>query len=281
MTTNARTWWYAYGQSSGQEEPFAQPLLELLDAVETAFAGTGADTPGWDDPHEGPEGEGREALEEQYSRCLDPGKYRILWARAEAWTEVLLARGWADATEVAGEQLPWLIPPHTPRCRATVLRPRRPGAEALTLLRTATDDATGSADLTGVDAQLPGLVIALGEPALPVATIPVCGCDACDAGSADLLEDLDSSILSIVDGSFEVTLTPGVEGRCTSFGSTLSSGDDRVTVSAQLTAGPWADGWSPRPLSPPITPSPAVDLWWRRRRSGAEITCTALPESER
>src|SRR5690606_22817037 len=43
---------------------------------------------------------------------------------------------------------------------------------------------------------------------LPVETIPDCGCDACDSGSRDLLEQLDQSILSIVDGSYEALISP-------------------------------------------------------------------------
>ena len=264
MTTIAPTWWTARQDAqleasredpSFREELLSQPLMDLLDAVETAFAETAAGTPGWEDPHDGPDGDWRDALEEEYSRCLAPGKYRILWARADAWTQVLFARGWADAAEIAdGASLPWLIEPLTARHRATVLRPRRPGAQPLTLLRTAPDDATGSTDLTGADAQLPGLVIGLGEPIVPVETVPDCGCDACDSGSADLLEALDSTILSIVDGSFEVTLSPGTESQRTSFGGSLSSDDERVTVSAQISAGPWADDWTPRTLIPPVEP---------------------------
>lgn len=255
MTTNAPTWWDAHRPSSEQDEPFSRELLDLLDAVETAFAETAAGTPGWEDPHDGPDGDWRDALEEEYSRCLAPGKYRILWARADAWTQVLFARGWADAAEIAdGASLPWLIEPLTARHRATVLRPRRPGAQPLTLLRTAPDDATGSTDLTGADAQLPGLVIGLGEPIVPVETVPDCGCDACDSGSADLLENLDSTILSIVDGSFETVLSPGWTSRRTSFGASGSSSEEGTDRSMALTAQPWADEWEPRPLSPAIDP---------------------------
>jgi len=45
--------------------------------VEDAFAETGVATPGWDDPHVGPDGQELDVREEEYSRCLDPGKYRI------------------------------------------------------------------------------------------------------------------------------------------------------------------------------------------------------------
>lgn len=268
------------------------PLLALLDEVEAAFEETGADTPGWEDPHLEADGTSGDPSGEEYSRCLDPGKYRILWARAEAWMEVLTARGWADAVEAEGRdiedsrvsasgisassirvgdiedsglaggaQIHWAVPPRVERYRTTVLNPRRPGALPLVLARTAPDEAAGSTDLVGREALILGLVIGIGNPAVPVSTVPDCGCDACDSGSRDLLEDLDSTLLSVVDGSFEAVLRPGWTSQRTSFGAEGggegdSEGDSeegsRLTMT--LTAQPWAEGWTPRPLGPAITP---------------------------
>lgn len=69
---------------------FAPLLLE----VEGAFAQTGADTPGWSDPHAD-----REVAEEEYSHVSQPGKYRIINARVEAWVRAL-----ADHDIVCGDR---------------------------------------------------------------------------------------------------------------------------------------------------------------------------------
>ena len=122
---------------------------------------------------------------------------------------MLTARGWADAAEVDDSgQVDWAVLPHADRHRATVLRPRRQGALPLVLVRTAAEEAAGSTDLESSDSEILGLVIGIGDPAVPVSTTPDCGCDACDSGSRDLLENLDRTLLSIVDGSFEVAHTP-------------------------------------------------------------------------
>ncbi len=44
---------------------------------------------------------------EEYSRCLDPGKYRILDRRIEAWAQVLRDRGIADAGDLPLGGPPW------------------------------------------------------------------------------------------------------------------------------------------------------------------------------
>lgn len=264
-TTPAPTWWEADHASLGEiaseqwadvGPPFSDALLQLLSEVEEAFDETGADTPGWEDPHRGPDREDRDSLEEEYSRCLDPGKYRILWARAEAWTRVLTARGWATREDAETGDLRagvhWARPPRLELHRTTVLRPRRPGALPLVLARTAPDDAAGSTHLESGDALILGLVVGIVDPAVAVSTVPDCGCDACDSGSRDLLEDFDRTLLSIVDGSFEAVLSPDWSSQRTSFGASGGSGEDGTGPSLTLTAQPWADGWTPRPLSPAI-----------------------------
>src|SRR5699024_2075680 len=102
-TTTDPTWWqeqHAYLQQCAETgdgaagPPFSAPLLDLLADVEHAFAVTGADTPPWPDPHLGPGGRDVPVREEEYSRCLDPGKYRIVVTRAEAWAPDLPVRCW-------------------------------------------------------------------------------------------------------------------------------------------------------------------------------------------
>jgi len=71
--------------------------------VAEAFVTTGSTTPQWPDPHEGSEG----PLDEEYSRCLDPEKYRILSARAEAWVLSLTRLGLACAEEIEAPSGVW------------------------------------------------------------------------------------------------------------------------------------------------------------------------------
>ena len=150
MAENAPpTWWqehHAFLLECAEEgevdagPPFSAQLLDLLADVERTFAVTGADTPPWPDPHLGPDGQDLPVREEEYSRCLDPGKHRILAARADAWAQVLVATGWAEREEIADSAaLSWLTDPLVTTRRATVLRPHRPGAQPLLLVRTAPD----------------------------------------------------------------------------------------------------------------------------------------------
>ena len=143
-TTTDPTWWQehqAFLLESAEEDeidagpPFSAQLLDLLADVESAFEVTGADTPPWPDPHLGPSGRDIPVREEEYSRCLDPDKHRIVVTRAEAWAQVLTARDWAEREEVDDvAALPWLTAPHPGGCGATILRPHRSGAQPLLLV---------------------------------------------------------------------------------------------------------------------------------------------------
>ncbi|MGO1201390.1 MAG: DUF6226 family protein [Dermabacteraceae bacterium] len=295
----ARTWWqehHTFLQQLAEDgevqagPPFSPQLLDLLADVERAFAVTGADTPPWPDPHLGPGGREVPVREEEYSRCLDPGKHRILGARAEAWALVLTERGWAEREEIIdGAALPWLIAPHARTHRTTALWPHRPGAQAVLLVRTAPDDGEGDRDLEPADALLPGIVVGLGDPPLPVETIPVCGCDACDSGSRDLLEQLDQAVLSIVDGSYEVEISPRGRSERSSFGASAGSGSDDPAVTVRIAAGPWAPDWTPRPMDPMLDLDVQSDPWteemlhepWPSRLLDAVIWAFPVPFARR
>ncbi|MEU6841160.1 DUF6226 family protein [Streptomyces sp. NPDC046716] len=158
---------------------------ELRAAVDAAFADTGADTPAWADPH--PD---RGPLDEEYSRCLDPGKYRILAARADAWIRVLCGRGLATAEPVGDPAGLWLRTPDAPLSGPVLLRPARADAVPLVLGFGAIDDVPRTV-----------VVVGAGEPAVPVEQVPDCGCDACDDGSEGLLELLDDAVVAVVSGT--------------------------------------------------------------------------------
>lgn len=140
--------------------------------VEQACAGL--DLPSWPDPHAD-----REVVEEEYSRLTDPERYRVLHLRARAWVEVL-----AGVSGVVVDQP--ALPTQEHVARVTRLSP--PGEDAVPLL------------ILETDAALPGLIVALGTPDWELDAVPDCGCDACDSGSADLLEVLDDLVVRVVLG---------------------------------------------------------------------------------
>ncbi|MFF1396312.1 DUF6226 family protein [Streptomyces sp. NPDC058287] len=160
--------------------------VDLGRAVDEAFAVTGVDTPPWPDPH--PD---REVRDEEYSRCSAPEKYRILAARADAWTQALSRLGLAEVETVTDPAGIWRREPGV-AVRGTVrLRPVRADAVPLVFGFSAIDDVPGTV-----------LVVGAGEPAVSIEQLPDCGCDACDSGSADLLEVLDDVVVAVVTGEF-------------------------------------------------------------------------------
>ncbi|MFD8571126.1 DUF6226 family protein [Streptomyces sp. NPDC059639] len=179
---------------------------ELREAVEAEFADTGADTPAWGDPH--PD---RAALDEEYSRCLDPGKYRILAARADAWTRVLCGRGLATAEPGGDPGVLWRHTPDVPLDDPVLLRPARADAVPLVFGFGAIDDVPRTV-----------LAVGAGEPAVLVERVPDCGCDACDDGSAGLLELLDDAVIAVVTGAF-VHIDAGPGRRIIDTGETSSA----------------------------------------------------------
>ncbi|HHU09538.1 MAG TPA: VOC family protein [Intrasporangiaceae bacterium] len=141
----------------------------LLPTVEEHFADRDPALATWPAPH--PE---RAPLEEEYSRCLDPGKYRIIAARARAWTAALAERGIAEVSDTDGTLT---ITPHAPDTLPVQVR------------------FTGfdGVDDSGVQ------IVATGSGAT-ITQLPVCGCDACDDGSAPLLREIDDTFLHLIDG---------------------------------------------------------------------------------
>ncbi|MEQ8436406.1 MAG: DUF6226 family protein [Ilumatobacter fluminis] len=159
-------------------------FAELLVEVDAAFAVTARGLRQWDDPH--PD---RMPLDEEYSRVLDPAKWRIIGARVDAWAGALVAAGLA--TFERDVTIDWIDPPGTDLQRTDRLVPTRSGALPIVFARSR---------IEGLDDT--GVTIGAGDPAATVEMIPDCGCDACDSGSDDVLEQIDRSIGGVVRGEF-------------------------------------------------------------------------------
>ena len=170
------------------ELPFPSWLSLLLADVDRAFVVTGAATPGWPDPHPGM----ASPLEEEYSRVTDVGKYRILESRVDAWIDALGHAGYARAAEVSTPR--WLGDDQPPDRHVRVRRidPVAPGGLCLLVADTQVDGERFGLDvgICGSDA----------DDAVLVARVPPCGCDACDSGSEDLLDELDRWFLAVAAG---------------------------------------------------------------------------------
>ena len=152
----------------------------LLPAVDAAFARLRGDLADWPDPHPG----GRRAAEEEYSRRDHPERYRLLAARADAWVEAVVAAGLGGAERVDPASVTWVEPSPLSPSRTTVLR-GRPGT--LPVVVSLLDDETF-------------VRVGVGEPVESLDLQPDCGCDACDTGSADLLDTLDAAFVLALSG---------------------------------------------------------------------------------
>ena len=157
---------------------------ELLTAVELAFEITGRGLRPWPDPH--PD---RSPLAEQYSRLLDPAKWRIIGARSDAWSKALTDNGVAVIERDVS--VDWQDPPGPAITRTDRIVPVAAGALPIVVARSRLDDIDDA-----------GVVLGVGHPSVLVALFPDCGCDACDSGSQDELDHLDRHMLGIVAGRF-------------------------------------------------------------------------------
>lgn len=156
----------------------------LLPAVDEAFARLRGDLADWPNPHPG----GRQPLMEEYSRCLDPGKYRLLAVRTDAWVEAIVTAGLGTAESVEPSSLTWRGEPVLEPTRVTVVR-GGPGTQPIVVGVAASQSAEEAFVQVGV-----------GEPAEVLERQPDCGCDACDTGSADLLETIDDAFVLALSG---------------------------------------------------------------------------------
>jgi len=148
--------------------------------------------PSWIDPHP----DRASPREEEYSRVTDSERYRVVHSRARLWAAVLEDVLGAHAeTLTSGSVAP------DGRSgsfdRGVRLTPCQPGALPLLLLERDVPTHSGDATLAVLDVEV-------GDPGVVVASLPDCGCDACDSGSSDLLEAVDSTIGHVVGGPFVV-----------------------------------------------------------------------------
>lgn len=179
----------------------------LRRAVEDAFATTGASTPPWPDPH----ATDREPAQEEYSRCLDPGKYLILKARADAWVQVLTSTGLATVEPLADPAAVWRDEVAERLETAVRLRPSRAGAVPLLLGFRPLDEVAGAI-----------VVLGAGDPAVLLTQLPFCGCDACDDGSEMLLRELDEHVVAVVSGALMHVASGGDMAMTTGSGRTAT-----------------------------------------------------------
>jgi len=213
--------------SLGTHDPTVS--ARLLREVDRAFEVTGADTPGWPDPH--PD---RNPRNDEYSRVTDVGRYRILDARVEAWVTVLQAAGIARSVEVPAE--PWVagLRPPTDHLRVRRLEPVAAGGLRLVVATTLVDGRPFGLDV--------GTACAGEVPAL-LAVVPDCGCDACDSGSADLLTELDGWVLTVARGGV-VRAGRGEDVATRTWdGWSLGNGADPVWLDETAPVPQWVDRW--------------------------------------
>ncbi|MDR7251118.1 hypothetical protein J2X46_000090 [Nocardioides sp. BE266] len=170
------------------------PPAALLPAVDAAFARLRGDLADWPNPHP----DGPSTLEEEYSRVTDAGRYRLLAVRSDAWIEAITSAGLGAAEQVDPVGVEWLGDQHLAPSRATIVR-GRPGTQPL---------------VVGLFADDTFVRVGVGEPTEVLELQPDCGCDACDTGSADLLDTIDSAfVLALSGGVYVVREGEGVVTR--------------------------------------------------------------------
>jgi hypothetical protein len=157
--------------------------------------------PSWPNPHPGK----ASPTEEEYSRVTDAGRYRIVHARARMWAGRL--------GKLSGVQVEVLAPAPLDAegrlgrfDRGVRVTSSRPGTLPLLLLERDTP-------LLDQETSLAVLHASVVRPEVVTATLPNCGCDACDWGSDDLLDAVDQAIGNLVGGPFVALRRKGWYGQ--------------------------------------------------------------------
>ncbi len=166
------------------QDPEVATLTELLVAVNTEFQQASRNLTSWPNPHQN-----RSPDDAEYSRLTNPARWQIIPARADAWLSAITQLRLA-ATQPAGPDI-WATPPGPVITRNSLVVPHAQGGLPLVVARTQLAHIPNA-----------GVTLGIGNPATPVVTIPDCGCDACDSGSQDALDELDAHLQGIVTGAF-------------------------------------------------------------------------------
>lgn len=168
---------------------------ELLSGVDERFDPGAVGLAAWEDPN--PE---RDPPDDAYSRLTDPGKWAIVGVRADAWADALVGLGFAEVVEDVGA--PWAEEAGLLITSARRVLPRASGAIPIVIART---------EIWGDDPSIrgEGVVLGVGDPEVRLGPFPDCGCDACDSGSQDVLDDVDEQVLGVVTGAFRHLIRPG------------------------------------------------------------------------
>ncbi|WJK43176.1 DUF6226 family protein [Solwaraspora sp. WMMA2056] len=163
---------------------------ELRARVTAAYDRLGL--PAWPNPHAGMDS----PPEEEYSRVTDPGRYAIVHARARVWADVLGDRT-GVVVDVLGSGSRDVEGSLGTFDRGVRITPARPGTLPLLLLER---DAPLDRAPDRAEGTLPVLHVDVARPGTAVGMLPDCGCDACDHGSQDLLDAIDSWVGQVVAG---------------------------------------------------------------------------------
>ena len=186
----------------------------LLPAVDEAFARLRGDLADWPDPHPG----GRSPAEDEYSRCLDPGKLPAAGRprrRMGRGRSRPLGSASRDAGRSRGRCGGWASP-----------RWRRPGSPRARAPRGTQPIVVGIAPSQGADEAF--VQVGVGDPVEVLERQPDCGCDACDTGSADLLETVDDAFVLALSGGVHVVREGGTGRRAgPSTGGAPAAGSSR------------------------------------------------------
>ena len=163
--------------------------------------------------------------EEEYSRVTDPHKYRVVHGRARAWTRVL-----GSLPGVVVEDLGAVTTERHEFARGVRIVSPVPDTLPLVLLE---QDSGPTEHGEATDF----LQVAVQSPDHPLDHgLPDCGCDACDWGSADLLEAVDDEVLSVVAGPFALLQGDGWQATWHPGGARMNSDARSRPVSATVWA---------------------------------------------
>ncbi len=241
-------------------------LDDLTAEVEAAFTRSSAGLERWDDPHPPPE---RIVSDEEYSRLTNPAKWRIIGARADAWIDALVALGLATVERDADPD--WVEAPATNVTRTDVVTPATQNGLPLVVCRSSIEDVPDA-----------GVTLGVGDPVVRIAFIPDCGCDACDSGSQDVIDHLDSYIRPVVSGEFrhlhrgEQSITVLDDGRLQGSNIGMSKGSRRPD---EIAGGWFRYQPSSRPAGPFTARAPRPRV--RSRDRMAEILADPTGWDER